>query len=448
MSSLHSLDMPTPRRPLQEKKRVEVEDYATVVGSTYIIEAKQGVILRASADKASEEVGEVPRSTLVTAVDCVHFSTTVRVRIKGEDSMGKAVEGWATLNRNLMAKCSEPGAGASAPSRAAASAVPAPAPTARSPVGSTFLVVAPRGVILRESSDFESDIVGEVVMGKLVTAVESATVGDKERVRLVGVGGDGAAIGGWSTLKPTLLAKAAPPEPAADAAPAAVVPHPPAEVQIPEAEDDGAAPCCGGDIYPVHYPRRRPCCEGRLYELGPDLGAWRPRLPASGRCWIAPGASLIGRVVLGDDVSVWFNCVLRADNDAITIGDGTNVQDGSVLHADPGVPCAIGKHVTVGHRCVLHGCEIGDGSLVGMGAVVLNHAKIGRNCLIGAGSLVKERAVFPDNSLIIGSPAKLIRTLKDEAASQIAQGAHGYVANSRKFKDNLDEVTEAACTPK
>ena len=133
--------------------------------------------------------------------------------------------------------------------------------------------------------------------------------------------------------------------------------------------------------------------------------------PGEGRFWVAPGASLIGRIILRDNASVWFNAILRGDNEPIIVGEGSNVQDGAVLHTDPGSPLTLGRDVTVGHLAMLHGCEVGDGSLVGIGAVVLNGARIGKNCLIGAKALVGEGKVIADGSLVLGAPGRVTRTL-------------------------------------
>ena len=156
--------------------------------------------------------------------------------------------------------------------------------------------------------------------------------------------------------------------------------------------------------------------------------------------WVADSAQVIGSVELGAGVSVWFGSVVRGDTDTIRIGAGTNIQDLSVLHADPGVPLTIGANVTVGHQVMLHGCTIGDNSLIGIQAVVLNGAKIGRNCIVGAGSVVTEGKEFPDNSLILGAPAKVVRTLDEAAAQKLALNALHYVDNSRRFAKGLKKI--------
>lgn len=143
--------------------------------------------------------------------------------------------------------------------------------------------------------------------------------------------------------------------------------------------------------------------------------------------YVAPGAALIGDVQLAEEVSVWFNAVLRADNDIIEIGQGSNIQDGAVLHVDPGHPLYIGKRVTVGHKAMLHGCTIGDGSLIGINAVVLNDAQIGKNCLIGANALVKEGMVVPDGSMVLGSPGRVIKQLDSTALTIMDAGAQSYI---------------------
>jgi carbonic anhydrase/acetyltransferase-like protein (isoleucine patch superfamily) len=161
------------------------------------------------------------------------------------------------------------------------------------------------------------------------------------------------------------------------------------------------------------------------------------RLPASGRYWIAPTAVLIGRVGLEEDASIWFGAVLRGDNELIHVGARTNIQEGCVLHTDMGYPLSIGADCTIGHMAMLHGCTIADNSLVGIGAIVLNGARIGRNCLIGAHALITEGKEIPDNSLVMGAPGKVVRTLDAAAAAGLTESAAHYVENSRRFKANL-----------
>ena len=150
-------------------------------------------------------------------------------------------------------------------------------------------------------------------------------------------------------------------------------------------------------------------------------------------CWIAPSADLIGRVTIGTQSSVWWQAVLRADNEPITIGARTNIQDGCVLHTDPGFPITIGSNVSVGHLCMLHGCNIGDGSLIGIGSIVLNGANIGKNVLVGANSLITEGKEIPDNSLVIGSPGKVIRKLTEEEIKAVEKNAIRYQNNWKKY---------------
>jgi carbonic anhydrase/acetyltransferase-like protein (isoleucine patch superfamily) len=149
--------------------------------------------------------------------------------------------------------------------------------------------------------------------------------------------------------------------------------------------------------------------------------------------FIAPNATIVGRVELGKDSSVWFGATIRADNDLIAIGEATNVQDGCILHTDDGIPMRVGARVTLGHAVVLHGCTVEDEALVGIGAVVLNHARISRHCVVGARALVTEGKTFPERSLIIGSPARAVRTLTDEEVAQIVASAAHYVANAKRF---------------
>ena len=167
------------------------------------------------------------------------------------------------------------------------------------------------------------------------------------------------------------------------------------------------------------------------------LGERVPTLPPDDEYWIAPTATVVGHVILKKNASVWFGAVLRGDNEPIILGENSNVQDNSVLHTDLGQPLTIGANVTVGHMVMLHGCQIGDGSLIGIGSIILNGAKIGRNCIIGASSLITEGKEFPDNSMVMGSPGKVVRTLTDEQAAGFAAGALHYVANWKRFKAGL-----------
>lgn len=170
------------------------------------------------------------------------------------------------------------------------------------------------------------------------------------------------------------------------------------------------------------------------------LGALRPRLPDDGTCYIAPGAQVIGQVSMAPDTSIWFNAVLRADNEPITIGRGSNVQDGCVFHVDPGYPLSVGENVTVGHMALLHGCSVGDGTLVGMGAVVLNGAKIGRECIIGANALITEGKEIPDRSLVMGQPGKVVRTLDETAIEGLRRAAAVYRARGRSYAADLNPL--------
>ena len=157
--------------------------------------------------------------------------------------------------------------------------------------------------------------------------------------------------------------------------------------------------------------------------------------------WEADSAQVMGAVVLGENASVWFGAVLRGDTETLTIGRNSNVQDLSVLHADIGCPLTLGENVTVGHQVMLHGCTIGDNTLIGIQAVVLNNAKIGRNSIVGAGSVVTEGKEFPDNSLIVGAPAKAIRTLDDATAAKLKQSAEHYVENAHRFAKGLKRIS-------
>jgi carbonic anhydrase/acetyltransferase-like protein (isoleucine patch superfamily) len=156
--------------------------------------------------------------------------------------------------------------------------------------------------------------------------------------------------------------------------------------------------------------------------------------------WVADSAQVMGGVTIDADASVWFQATVRGDTAPIHIGQGSNIQDGSVLHADDGQPLTIGKHVTVGHMVMLHGCTIGDESLIGIGAVVLNGAKIGRNCLVGAGSLVTEGKEFPDGSMIMGTPAKVVRQLTPEQMEGLRESARRYIQNAQRFRVGLKKI--------
>jgi carbonic anhydrase/acetyltransferase-like protein (isoleucine patch superfamily) len=156
--------------------------------------------------------------------------------------------------------------------------------------------------------------------------------------------------------------------------------------------------------------------------------------------WIADSAQVMGRVTLGAEASVWFGTIIRGDTESITIGRGSNIQDGSVMHADIGMPIVLGENVTVGHKVMLHGCTIGDETLIGIGAIVLNGAKIGRNCLVGAGALVTEGKEFPDGSMILGSPAKAVRPLTPGQMEGLRQSARHYVENARRFQAGLRKL--------
>ena len=156
--------------------------------------------------------------------------------------------------------------------------------------------------------------------------------------------------------------------------------------------------------------------------------------------WIAPGCHVIGNVQLDQDASVWFNSTIRGDNELIHVGQGTNIQENSVLHTDVGFPLSIGQNCTIGHKVMLHGCTIGDNTLIGMGATILNGAKIGKNCLIGAGALITEGKDIPDGSLVMGAPGKVIRTLDDQAIAKLTLSALHYQQNARRFAKGLSPV--------
>ncbi|SET04364.1 gamma carbonic anhydrase family protein [Oceanicella actignis] len=168
-----------------------------------------------------------------------------------------------------------------------------------------------------------------------------------------------------------------------------------------------------------------------------ELDGIAPVVPEDGDFWIAPGAAVIGKVILEPGVSVWFNAVLRGDNEPIRIGAGSNIQEGAVLHTDPGRPLTVGPNVTVGHKAMLHGCEIGEGSLIGINAVILNGARIGKGCLIGAGALVTEDKEIPDGALVMGAPGKVVRQLDEGQRAALMASAEKYRANMRRFKAGM-----------
>lgn len=172
------------------------------------------------------------------------------------------------------------------------------------------------------------------------------------------------------------------------------------------------------------------------------LGEHAPRFGEGS--WIAHNATVIGAVEAGRNVTVWYNAVIRGDNEPITIGDNTNVQDGAILHNDEGVPLTIGSDVTIGHMVMLHGCTIGDGSLIGINAVVLNNAVIGRNCIIGANALIPEGKVIPDRSLVVGSPGRVIRELSDEDIEHLKWNASHYVDNARRYAREMHALEPAS----
>jgi carbonic anhydrase/acetyltransferase-like protein (isoleucine patch superfamily) len=169
-----------------------------------------------------------------------------------------------------------------------------------------------------------------------------------------------------------------------------------------------------------------------IYRLG------EKRVTIEGECYVAPGASVIGAVTLKARSSIWFNCVVRGDNDDIVIGEETNIQDGSILHTDKGLPLVVGNGVSVGHNVVLHGCRVGDNSLIGIGSVVLNRARIGSHCLVGAGSLVTEGKEFPDRSVVMGSPARVVREVTDDDIEFLLWSASSYVKRGPMFLDRLE----------
>ncbi len=170
------------------------------------------------------------------------------------------------------------------------------------------------------------------------------------------------------------------------------------------------------------------------------LGGTGPSLPETDSFWIAPDANLVGKVTIADDVSIWFGATLRGDNEPITIGAGSNIQDGCIVHTDPGFPCTVGQSCTIGHRAILHGCVIDDGCLVGMGATILNGARIGANSVIGACALVTEGKVYPENSLLVGSPARVVRTLGRDELAGFAVAASSYRRKIGRYRTGLEAL--------
>ena len=168
--------------------------------------------------------------------------------------------------------------------------------------------------------------------------------------------------------------------------------------------------------------------DGAAPQIDPDVG------------WIAPTAVLVGKVIVEAEVGIWFGVVARGDNEPITIGRRTNIQENTVLHTDMGYPLSIGEGCTIGHKAMLHGCTIGDNTLIGMGATVLNGARIGRDCLIGAGALITEGKDIPDGSLVVGAPGKIVRQLDEDAISRLAASAEGYVRNARRFTLGMSQI--------
>lgn len=166
-----------------------------------------------------------------------------------------------------------------------------------------------------------------------------------------------------------------------------------------------------------------------------QLGTLTPELDP--QSWVAPNATVIGQVVMKKNASVWWNCTVRGDTDRIVIGEGTNIQDGSVVHTNKGIVVTLGNHVTVGHAVTLHGCTIGDNCLIGMGATILNHVSIGRHCIVGAHSLLPEGKTYPERSLILGSPAKVVRQLSDDEVAHLADSAERYIKNWQRYRDEL-----------
>lgn len=171
-----------------------------------------------------------------------------------------------------------------------------------------------------------------------------------------------------------------------------------------------------------------------------EIDGTRPTLPDSGNFWVADNAQVMGNVILKENASIWYGAVLRGDNDPITIGENSNIQDGSVLHTDVGCPLTIGRDVTVGHMVMLHGCTIGDETLIGIGSTILNNAKIGKNCIIGAHALIPEGKIIPDNSLVMGAPGKIVKEISDHQAQVIKMSAVHYVENWKRHRASLKRI--------
>ena len=170
------------------------------------------------------------------------------------------------------------------------------------------------------------------------------------------------------------------------------------------------------------------------------LGDWTPEFPSDGAYWVAPDAVLVGRVRLRKNASVWFGAVLRGDNDWIELGENSNIQDNSVVHTDPGQPTIIGANVTVGHKVILHSATVGDNSLIGMGSILLNRCKVGRNCLVGAGTMITEGKEIPDNSMVIGTPGRVIRQLTEPQLAMLKMSSEVYVKNFQRFRESLKKL--------
>lgn len=171
-----------------------------------------------------------------------------------------------------------------------------------------------------------------------------------------------------------------------------------------------------------------------------SLDGFSPQVPEDGAYWVAPTAVVLGKVRIERMASIWFGAVLRGDNEWMTVGENANVQDGAVVHTDPGLEVSIGRNCTIGHKAILHGCTIGENTLIGMGAVVLNRARIGSNCLIGANALITEGKDIPDNSLVMGQPGKIVGALSEEAIARLARSADNYVRNWQRFAVGLKAV--------